>query len=150
MRKIREVLRLLWDQERSAREVAASCGLARSTVKEYERRAIQAGLSWPLPDVDDGVLENSMFPPAPNIAAAERPAPDYDWLDRELRRKGVTRQLLCQEYRAANPDGFAYSKFCDGLRDWRVAQGLSMRQTHLAGEKVLSWLTVRLESFWAF
>ncbi len=136
MRKIREVLRLLWDQKRSAREVARSCGLARSTVKEYERRALQAGLSWPLPDVDDGVLENRMFPPAPNVAAAERPARDYDWLDRELRRKGVTRQVLWQEYRTANPDGFAYSKFCDGLRDWRVAQGLSMRQTHLAGEKV--------------
>ncbi len=136
MRKIREVLRLLWDQKRSAREVARSCGLARSTVKEYERRALQAGLSWPLPDVDDGVLEKRMFPPAFSVAASERPAPETDWLDRELRRKGVTRQVLWEEYRTANPDGFAYSKFCDGLRDWRVAQGLSMRQTHLAGEKV--------------
>ena len=135
MRKIKEVLRLLWDQDRSAREVAASCGLARSTVREYERRALDAGLSWPLPDVDDGTLENRLFPPAPDVATTARPAPDYDRVDRELRRKGMTRQLLWQEYRAANPDGFAYSKFCDGLRAWRAAHGLSMRQTHLAGEK---------------
>ena len=135
MRKIKEVLRLLWDQDRSAREVAASCGLARSTVREYERRALDAGLSWPLPEVDDGTLENRLFPPAPLVAGRLRPEPDYDLVDRELRRKGVTRQLLWQEYKAANPEGFAYSKFCDRLRDWRAAQGLSMRQTHLAGEK---------------
>lgn len=136
MRKIREVLRLLWDQSRSAREVAVSCGLARSTVREYERRALDAGLSWPLPSVDDASLEKRLFPPAPVVAAAVRPVPDFDSVDRELRRKGVTRQLLWQEYRAANPSGFAYSKFCDGLRAWRATQGLSMRQTHLAGEKV--------------
>lgn len=52
MRKIREVLRLLWDQRRSARDVARSCGMARSTVREYERRALDAGLSWPLPEVN--------------------------------------------------------------------------------------------------
>jgi len=135
MRKIKEVLRLLWDQDRSAREVAVSCSLARSTVKEYERRALGAGLSWPLPAVDDGTLEALLFPPPPPVANRLRPDPDYDLVDRELRRKGVTRQLLWQEYRAANPNGFAYSKFCDGLRDWRAVQGLSMRQTHLAGEK---------------
>lgn len=40
MRKVTEVLRLLWAQGRSAREVAKSCQLARNTVKEYERRAL--------------------------------------------------------------------------------------------------------------
>jgi len=44
--------------------------------------------------------------------------------------------LLWQEYRAANPAGFGYSKFCLDLQKWRGLQGLSMRQTHLAGEKV--------------
>ena len=62
MRKIKEVMRLLWSQDRSAREVAVSCGLARSTVREYERRALAAGLSWPLPDEDDATLENRVFP----------------------------------------------------------------------------------------
>lgn len=66
MRKIREVLRLLWVQGRSAREVARSFRLARSTVKEYERRALEAGLSWPLPAVDDASLEALLFPPAPS------------------------------------------------------------------------------------
>lgn len=44
MRKVREVLRLLWGQGRSAREVAKACGLARSSVGEYERRARGGGV----------------------------------------------------------------------------------------------------------
>ena len=136
MRKIREVLRLLWGQGRSAREVAKSCGLARSTVREYERRALDADLSWPLPDVDDGTLETRLFPPPPDVASDDRPVPDWDKVDKALRKKGMTRLLLWQQYRAANPDGYSYTRYCEMFHDWRGAQGLSMRQSHLAGEKV--------------
>ena len=98
--------------------------------------AREAGLSWPLPDVDDVVLEELLFSPPPSVPRQLRPEPDYALVDAELsKRKGVTRQLLWQEYKAENSDGFAYSKFCEGLRKWRGGQGLSMRQTHLAGEK---------------
>ncbi|MDZ7802099.1 MAG: IS21 family transposase [Trueperaceae bacterium] len=136
MRKVREVLRLLWGQRRSAREVAVSCNLARSSVREYERRAEAAGLSWPLPDVDDGTLENTLFPPRPGAKEVERPLPDWDAADRELRRnKRVTRLLLWEEYRAAHPLGYAYSKYCEGLRTWRDSLDVSMRQVHYAGEK---------------
>ena len=135
MRKIREVLRLLWSEGRSAREVALSCGLARSTIGEYERRAVDAGLSWPLPDADDATLEARLFPPPPTLPMEERPLPDWDRVDKELRRKGVTRWLLWQEYRAAHPDGYSYTRYCELLQEWRGAQGLSMRQVHRAGEK---------------
>ena len=136
MRKIREVLRLLWDQRRSAREVARSCGLARSSVKGYERRAREAGLSWPLPVLDDAGLEALLFPPAPVIAPSARVSPDWSALDKELRRPGVTRMLLWQEYRSTDPEGYSYSRFCELFQEWRGLQGLSMRQVHLAGEKV--------------
>lgn len=135
MRKIREVLRLLWDQRRSARDVAKSCSLARSTVREYERRAKEAGLSWPLPEVDDGTLEALLFPPPPSIAPDDRPLPDWNAVDKALRQKGMTRLLLWEQYRAANPDGYSYTRYCELFHDWRGIQGLSMRQTHLAGEK---------------
>jgi transposase len=137
MRKIREVLRLLWDQGRTAREVAKSCSLARSTVKEYERRAIEAGLEWPLPDVDDAALEGALFPPPPALVGpVDRSLPNWDWVDKELRRKGVTRGLLWREYRGSNPDGYSYTRYCELFQAWRGLQGLSMRQTHIAGEKV--------------
>lgn len=93
-------------------------------------------MSWPLPDVDDAVLEELLFPPPPSAPRQLGPEPDYALVDAELSKwKGATRQLLWQEYKTENPDGFACSKFREGLRKWRREQGLSMRQAHLAGEK---------------
>lgn len=137
MRKIREVLRLLWDQRRSVRQVAVSCDLARSTVKEYERRALEAGLAWPLPDVDDAVLEERLFAPAAAPAVEAVPVPDWDVVDRDLRRsKFVTRFVLWEEYRREHPDGYSYTRYCELFRAWRGRQGLSMRLTHVGGERL--------------
>jgi len=135
MRKIREVLRLRWDQGLSTREVAVTCGLARSTVSEYERRARKAGLGWPLPDVDDGILEVRLFPPPP-VGAGPRAMPNFARVDVELRRKGVTRLLLWEEYREEHPDGYGYSRWCDLLQEWYGQVEVSMRVVHKAGERV--------------
>ena len=47
--------------------------------------------------------------------------------------------LLWLEYRANEPDGFGYSRFCGLYGDWRRSVSATMRQTHAAGEK-LSWI----------
>jgi DNA-binding transcriptional regulator LsrR (DeoR family) len=58
MRKIKEVLRLKWQHGHSKKQIAQSCKIARSTVKDYLSRAQKAGLNWPLdPALDDGDLE---------------------------------------------------------------------------------------------
>src|ERR1700734_2160626 len=94
MRKIREVLRLKWEQNRGNREVARSCGICATAVHEYVRRAQVAGLSWPLPtELGDEELEGLLFPPAPPACTA-RGLPDFGYIARELRRKGVTLFLL--------------------------------------------------------
>jgi len=63
MRTIKEVLRLKWEKKFSNQQVAQSCNIARSTVREYVERAEQAGLSWPLADdLDDDRLEKLLFP----------------------------------------------------------------------------------------
>lgn len=65
MRRIREVLRQRWECGFSERAVAASGGMARSTVGKYVRRAREAGLSWPLPpDLTDEELEPRLLPTA--------------------------------------------------------------------------------------
>ena len=53
MRKIREILRLKWEQEFSHRQIAESCQVARPPVTEYLERATAAGLTWPLPPALD-------------------------------------------------------------------------------------------------
>ena len=58
MRKIKDILRLKWACGLRNRQVAASCGVARSTVAETLYRAKAAGVSWPLPvDLDETQLE---------------------------------------------------------------------------------------------
>jgi len=138
MRKVREVLRLSWGRGRSIHEVARSCGLARSSVKRYLRRAERAGLSWPLPEeLDDAALEARLFPPQARSHGVERPLPDWDAIDRELKRgRGVTLYLLWEEYRERHPDGYQYSRFCDHFRAWRGKQEVVMRLAHRAGEKL--------------
>ncbi len=62
--------------------------------------------------------------------------PNWAWVHRELRRPDVTLALLWEEYRASAPDGFGYSWFCDLYRGWAGRLKPTMRQTHLAGEKL--------------
>ena len=95
MRKIKEVLRLKWEHGLSNRKIARSCSISRSTVAEYLRRAEEAGLSWPLPpELDEAELEKQLFPPPLVLPPGSRPLPDWSYIHRELRRKGVTLFLL--------------------------------------------------------
>jgi len=137
MRKIKEVLRLHFEHRQSARQIAKSCNIARSTVKEYLRRAEQARLTWSLsPEMDDATLENQLFPPAPLISLEKRQMPPMEYLHRERRRKGVTLQLLWHEYKEANPEGYQYSQFCERYRQWTQKLDLCLRQEYRAGEKL--------------
>ena len=88
MRKIKEVMRLKWDQGLSNRKIAAVCGIARPTVSEYLRRAEGADLSWPLPgDVTDTHLESLLFPPMPALPAQDRGIPNWLRIHQELNTK---------------------------------------------------------------
>jgi transposase len=137
MRKIKEVLRLRWGHGLSKRKTAKSCGISRPAVDEYLRRAEAAGLSWPLPaDLDDGALEQLLFPGAPSLPAPVRSLPDWPTIHQELRRKGVTLFLLWQEYREHHPQGYQYSWFCERYRAWQGKLDVVMRQDHRAGEKL--------------
>ena len=137
MRKIKDVLRLCWGQGLSKRKAADSCGVSRPAVDEYLRRAEAAGLSWPLPaGLDDGALERLLFPPAPAVPTAARGVPDWSHIHRELKRPGVTLQLLWHEYRQRHPQGYQYTWFCQHYRTWCGKLDLVMRQSHRAGEKL--------------
>ncbi len=137
MRVIREVLRLKLDCGLSDRRIAKTSGLARSTIGEYVRRFQESGLVWPLSvALQDTDLEACLFPPPPSVPGGQRPVPDWPTVHTEMRRKGVTLMLLWQEYKAAHPDGFQYSWFCDTYQAWRQHRDLVMRQTHRAGEKL--------------
>jgi transposase len=136
MRRIRDVLRLKFEARLSDRALAAAVGISKGAVAAYVSRARAAGLSWPLPEgMDDTALERRLFPgqPAPE---ATRALPDWAAVERELRRRAVTRALLWQEYRIEHPDGFGYSWFCEAYDAWKSQVSPTMRQSHVGGEKV--------------
>ncbi len=138
MRQVREVLRFKHVCGHSARQIAAAVGVSRYTVAEYLRRAGVVGITWPVPpEFDDTALERKLFTP-PGIIASEklRPPPDWARIHGELRRPGVTLLLLWEEYRAGQPEGYGYSRFCDLYIAWRRGVSATMRQTHVAGEKL--------------
>lgn len=136
MRHIIEVLRLKHEAGLSHARIAGACGLSKGVVGKYVSLAQAHGIGWPLPDgVDEARLEAVLFPArTPPARFAE---PDFFHIHQELKRKGVTLQLLWAEYIEAHGDhGYRYSQFCHRYRQWSARQRRSMRQLHRAGEKV--------------
>jgi hypothetical protein len=129
MRKIREILRLSHADGLSRRQVAA-VGLPYTTVADYLERARRkgAGLGWPLPEgVDEVELEARLFVSAASPPGHSQPLPDWSLVHRELRRPGVTLQLLHMEYKERQPDGYQYTQFCDLYRRWQRHLDVVMR-----------------------
>ncbi len=136
MRRIRDVLRLS-AAGMSKRQIAASLGVSATAARESIRRARVAGLAWPLPDeLSDEELERRLYPPPSTAAKNRRPQPDWATIHRELRRPGVTLQLLWEEHRAVHPDGYGLSRFCELYRAWEARLSPTMRQNHVAGERM--------------
>jgi transposase len=138
MRRIREILRLKHECGASDRAIGRSLGIARSTVALTLDRVAAAGLAWPLSaTLSDRVLEALLYAGAGSRQGMRRKAePDWTHVHRELRRPGVTLMLLWEEYRAREPGGYGYSRWCDLYRSWEGRLSPTMRQAHPAGERL--------------
>lgn len=137
MRKIREILRLRLSAGLSIREINASTKVSVGAIQKLLAQAKALELSWPLPaQLDDRELARLFYPDADTGPSARCQVPDWAWVHQELKRKGVTRQLLWEEYAQHYPNRcYSYSQFCERYTHWRGLQKRSMRQTHEAGEK---------------
>ena len=65
-----------------------------------------------------------------------RPVPDWAGVHRDMRRPNVTLALLWDEYHARRADGFGYSWFCEMYRAWAGRLKPTLRQVHIAGERL--------------
>jgi transposase len=135
MTTTREILRLKWLKKLSHRDAATSLGISPGAVGAVIARATAVDLDWETAEtLKDDQLEELLYGKR-KAAGEQRPLPDPEAMHRELRRQGVTLELLHLEYLQAHPDGYRYTAFCDHYRRWLKRQGLSMRQLHKAGEK---------------
>lgn len=138
MRPAREIIRLKFSAGVPTREIARRLGLAPSTVRETLKRLESAGLVWRLPEgIGDDNLEVALYANRRSKRGFRRHAePDWPTVHRELKRKHVTLLIVWDEYIAANPGGYSYSRFCELYRGFESKLSPTMRQTHAAGERL--------------
>ena len=139
MRKIKEVLRLKYELDLGQRQIARSCSIGLGTVHDYLARAERAGLKWPLPDDwGEEQLNGALFGGEPVCSREPQlTQPDFALVHQQRQKsKHVTLQLLWEEYRAVNPEGYRYSRFCELYQRWRGTQDVVLRQQYKAGEKL--------------
>jgi transposase len=128
MRHLREIFRQKWVLKRSNRQVASSLDVSSG--------AVSGGLDWAqIEALGDDALEERLYGPR-SLKRAGRPLPEPAYLHVELRRTGVTLQLLHLEYLEQHPDGFRYTTFCGHYKAWLDQQRPTMRQVHRAGDKL--------------
>lgn len=138
MRKLIPMLRLYFEAKLSTREIARSLKLSLGVVSKYLSKAKTCHLDWPLPDgMDEQKLAALLQLPTsvgcPASSAKEQI--DFAKLHQELKVKGVTLQLLWEEYKAVQSCPLSYSRYCFYYRAFKQTLKRSMRQTHKAGDK---------------
>jgi transposase len=120
----------------SNRIIASSLNIGCSTVSEILSRFKKSELIWPLPEgCSDNDLTNALY--HPKRASADKVMPNFQLCSTELRRKGMTKLLLWEEYYLEYQErAYGYSQFCEYYSRWLKKQKRSMRQSHTAGDKL--------------
>ena len=121
----------------STRQIGAALGISKSTVSEIASYARVAGVDWALAQsLSDEELQARLYRP-PVARESRHLEPDHAHIHRELRRPGVTLQLLWEEYQQQHGgQAYKYSAFCEKYKAWARRLQRSMRQTHTGGDKL--------------
>ena len=96
--------------------------LGRDTIREVQRAAKEAGVSWPLDEsVTNEELRSVLFPMR-FAAETMYVTPDYAYIHGELAKPGVNLTLLWTEYcrrcEQAKTTPYMYTQFCEKYRQW--------------------------------
>jgi transposase len=138
MKKIRDVIRLKSTTELSERQVARVLSISRPVVAKYWNGFQASGLAYEkIAEMADSELLKMVEKPKIAKSAKYRQMAQYfPHFVVELKRKGVTLQLLWQEYKQEHPDGYQYSQFCLHFNNWKNASEVWMHIKHKAGDKM--------------
>ena len=136
MKSIKEIIIYHISNGISIRQISRSLFLPRSTISDYISRYKSSGLCLKdIQTLEDDILYMRLYPEGRKDIEPAKTIPDYAYIHQELKRRGVTRMLLWEEYREQHSDGYGYSQFCDLYKQWNNKVPVSMRQVHKAGEK---------------
>ncbi|MFH0925545.1 MAG: IS21 family transposase [bacterium] len=137
MRKIKEILRLRYERKLSNRSIGRACTISPTTVGEYLQRAGQVSIDFKkVSHLDDEVIYKLLYPEKKDKEIEVKKMPEMAYLHEELKKKGVTVQILWEEYRRNNPEGYSRSHFFKLYNEWGKTLHPALRMEHKAGEKM--------------
>jgi len=138
MRKVRELLRLKFEQNISARQAAKIIGIGKTAASQYIAGFKASGLNISnVAAMSDSELLNviNIKKESDNLRY-KKLSSLFPYFEKELKRTGVTLQLLWKEYTETRTDYYGYSQFCHHYYHWRKQKKVSMRMEHKAGDKM--------------
>ncbi len=137
MRKIKEVCRLRLRIGLGINQIAGACNISKSTVSTYVNRIEELRLNYEeISSLEEEAVYKLLLPEAAGNPVSDKAAPDFEYLTKELKKKGVTLQLLHEEYSRDNPEGYKRSQFYEVYRNYAKKLNPVMRFNHKAGEKM--------------
>lgn len=144
MSQIKQLL-LLHKQGKGRKTIARMLGISKNTVKPYLEKLddiLSCGKNPitidELVKLENPVLEAKFHAGNPSYKddRYEHFKGQVDYFIDELKRRGVSKHLLWEEYRQQRPDGYGYSQFCFHLQQQQIASKPSMVLEHKPGEKL--------------
>ncbi len=138
MDQVKDILRVFSEQQ-SIKATARLLSISKNTVRSYIRiaeadnRSLQA-----LIDLNDEEFLSLFYPSADDAESARKKVfgASVQYWTKELRKTGVTKHLLWEEYRIKHPEGYGYSQFCELFRRRVGHKDLTLHIEHQPGEKL--------------
>ncbi len=138
MLNIRHILRL-HSQNQTTSEIIVQTGIHRLILKRIIKDFKTSKLSFSeINELTDKDLEDLFKRPLENLHGEKLKTlySQFPEIDKELKRKGVTKALLWDEYKKKHPDGAGRSAFLFHFSQWKARKIPIMRQNHKAGDKL--------------
>ena len=137
MKKIREIIRLTETSSLSQRQIAKAIQVSRPVVSETVQKFKASGLnSQEIKEISDSLLNDLLAEQKKSGSKADALKEKFPKYAIELKTKGVTLNLLWEEYLQEVPAGLKYTQFCWHYQQWRKDEKLSMHIDHKAGDKM--------------
>ena len=138
MSQVKQILQL-HKQGYGNKAIARNLGISKNTVKSYLGKYRSSKLSLDtLLKMEDHSLEKIFHAgnPAYKDERFDILKDNLDYFTTELKRTGVTRKLLWEEYRLCHPTGYSLSQFSFHLSQHVLSKNPSLVLKHEPGEKL--------------
>jgi len=141
MSKVKNLLRL-YTEGVSKTAIAERLSLPRNTVKKYIRLFLASGKTIEeVMSLKDGDLEQLFMDMTPRHHIED----DHKYkvltdffpsMEKALKKRGTTKEMLWRQYREKHPDGYGYSQFKHHYLQWLKPRKPVMHIEHKAGDKM--------------